>query len=79
MVSTRALVQRVVLIIPCPCLGLAAGDVYMCGERNRYQNGGVQPPGGGAHNVYKLLGDQKVVRLACGESHIIVATEDGRA
>jgi hypothetical protein len=57
----------------------AAGDVYMCGEKNRYQNGGVPFPAGGAHNVFRLLQGQSVVRLACGESHIIVATADGRA
>lgn len=52
--------------------------MYLCGERNRFQNGGVTHDGRDS-DILRLLAGQKVNRLACGESHIIVGTEDGRA
>jgi hypothetical protein len=47
--------------------------VYLCGERDRGQSDGVEG------NPALVLEGAAVTRLACGESHYVVATQDGKA
>ncbi len=51
--------------------------MFICGERNRYQDADVRTARG--RNPGPVLVGKRVVRVGCGESHVIVCTEDGTA
>ena len=46
----------------------AAGDAFICGERNRGQDGNVIATKG--RNPGRVLAGKGIIKLACGESHV---------
>jgi hypothetical protein len=62
---TRCRSERPPPPIPPPRAG---GDVSICGERNRGQDGNVAATKG--RNPGVVLAGQGVTKLACGESHV---------